>query len=180
MAKNIEDAEASSFLQSKGGTTNHFHNSTIQAVYVCNDFFSAQNGFTRADGLTFPTGPQMPPTMQQTFSPGCITNDLLGRAIKAVQKLFWGQSSYAVIYCTLRDAFHHEFGMRTFEDIIKELSFDLRFDFKCPRNTISSTFYNHNYMKMHIDKWTAKNVKARTMNLVRAFIAAVLELIQNH
>lgn len=178
MKKNIEDAEVSSSMLSKGGTTNHIQNLTVGKLFVCNDYYGQQLDLPQAGSWHFQAGPQMPPTMQQDFSPDCITIDIIGQATKEVQKHFWGQSSYGYLYCVLRDVFHQVFGMKRFEEIIKELTPKLRFDFKCPFNTISDTFYSNKYMKMHIDKWSTQNVKKRVTTLIKAFTEAIYKLIK--
>ena len=164
-------------MLSKGGTTNHIQNLTVQKLFVCNDFNGQQLDLPQASSWHFPAGPQKPPTMQRTFSPDCITIDIIGQATKEVQKHFWGQSSYGYLYCALRDIFHQVFGMKRFEDIIKELSPKYRFDFKCPSNTISDTFYSNKYMRMPISKWAKYNLKDRVMILIDAFVDAIQNLI---
>lgn len=106
-----------------------------------------------------------------------ITRDILGRGIKAVQDMFWGQSSHTVIYCTLRDIFRYDPGITVLEALIQDLHVEYKFDYLCPDNTISSTLYNNRYMRLHIDKWEAHNAKDRIMKLVQAFIAAIRDLI---
>ncbi len=178
MKKNIEDAEVSSSMLSKGGTTNHIQNLTVGKLFVCNDYYGQQLDLPQASSWRFQSGPQKPPTMQRTFSPDCITTDIIGQATKEVQKHFWGQSSYGFLYCVLRDVFHQVFGMTRFEVIINELSTKYHFDFKCPYNTISDTFYSNNYMRMHISKWSTQNVMNRVQVLIDAFIEAIQNLIK--
>ena len=106
---------------------------------------------------------------------GPIGKEVMGRAIKAVQKMFWGQSSYAVIFCAMRDCYHHEDNATLFETEIDELSSDMDFDYPCPTNTISSCFYNNSYLKLSVDKWEENNVKQRSVLLLKSFKNAVEE-----
>lgn len=105
-----------------------------------------------------------------------LTKTELGLAIKAVQKLFWGNSSYAVIFCAVRDLYNHSDNYTLFEDDINDVWEECGLNYPCPPNTIASTFYNNNYLKLHVDKWEANHVKPRSVQLVKAFVSAVEEV----
>lgn len=105
-----------------------------------------------------------------------LTKKELGLAIKAVQGMFWGNSSYAVIFCAARDLYHHSDNYTLFEDDVNEAWKEFGLEYPCPPNTIASTFYNNNYLKLNIDKWEDNNVKPRSLQLVKAFENAVVEL----
>ncbi len=100
----------------------------------------------------------------------------LGEAICAVQGMFWGNSSYAVIFSTLRDCYNHEDNYTLFEDEIGELSAKYQLDYPCPPNTIASTFHNNEYLKLNVDKWEKNKVKQRSIMLYKAFVNAVNDI----
>ena len=104
-----------------------------------------------------------------------ISKEVLGKALQQVQSMFWGQSSYAVIFCVMRDYYKYGDNMTVFEGEINSISQSMKLNYPCPPNTISSSFYNNTYLKMHIDKWEKLNVKPRSILLVRSFIEAVKE-----
>ena len=106
-----------------------------------------------------------------------INLELMGRAIKAVQDRFWGNSSYAVIFCAVRDLYDHADNFTLFEDEVSVLQQELGLEYPCPPNTIASTFYNNSYLKLEVGKWKANNVKQRSILLVEAFKNAVEDLL---
>ena len=103
-----------------------------------------------------------------------VSKEVMGRAILAVQDLFWGQSAYAVIFCAMRDFFNYEDNATLFEGDIDELSSEMKFEYLCPANTISSSFYNNSYLKLHVSKWGINNVKPRSIRLLNEFKDAVV------
>ncbi len=110
-------------------------------------------------------------------APEKISLEVMGRAIKAVQGMFWGKSSYAVIFCAVRDFYGHADNGTLFEDEVSGLYSEMGLDYDCPENTIASTFYNNSYLKLPIKKWKENNVKLRSLQLVNAFKNAVEEQI---
>ena len=105
-----------------------------------------------------------------------LSKEVLGRAIKEVEKLMWGQSSYAVIYCVLRDKFGYGDNATSFENDIMTFSSRLGLQYACPPTTISSAIYNNPYLKLHVDKWQKRGVKPRSLLLAEAFIQAIEDL----
>ena len=75
-----------------------------------------------------------------------LSKEVLGRAIKEVEKLMWGQSSYAVIFCVLRDKFGYGDIATSFENDIMTFSSRLGLQYACPPTTISSAIYNNPYL----------------------------------
>ena len=102
-----------------------------------------------------------------------INKEFLGKALQQVQTLFWGQSSYAVIYCVLRDYYKYGENLSLFEAEMNNLAISLKLDYLCPPNTVSSSFYNNSYLKMHVNKWENHQVKHRSVTLVKAFLEAI-------
>lgn len=107
-----------------------------------------------------------------------ISKEVMAKAIKEVQKMFWGQSSYAVIFCAMRDYFGYGDNASLFEDDIDLLAEDYGFEYLCPANTIASTFYNNDYLKLNVNKWEDNHVRPRSILLVKAFKKAVEALVK--
>jgi hypothetical protein len=104
-----------------------------------------------------------------------VSHEVIGKAIKQVQDMFWGQSSYAVVFCVLRDLYGFGDNASQFEAIVGGLQQQLGFSYACPPNTIASSFYNNSYLKLNVSKWEQQNVKPRCLRLVKAFDKAVEE-----
>ena len=102
-----------------------------------------------------------------------LSREAIGRAVKAVQDQFWGNSSYAIIFCGLRDCFYYTVIASIFESTINELKNVYSLDYACPQNTIYSTFHNNTYLQLPVDKWEANHVKPRSVLLVKAFRTAL-------
>lgn len=105
-----------------------------------------------------------------------ISKEQLGRAIKAVEKHFWGQSAYAIIFCAARDMFDYTDNATFFENDISSVASRLGLHYPCPPNTISSAIYNNPYLKLHVSKWEKQGVKPRSILLANAFVKAVEDL----
>ena len=114
---------------------------------------------------------------QEEKAPEKLSLEVMGRAIKAVQGLFWGKSSYAVIFCAVRDFYGHADNGSLFEEEVAGLYREMGLDYDCPVNTIASSFYNNSYLKLPIRKWEENNVKPRSLQLVREFKNAVEQQI---
>lgn len=105
-----------------------------------------------------------------------ISMELLGKAVKRVQSMFWGQSSYAVIFCAVRDYYNYGENISLFEEEMNGIAQSLRLDYPCPPHTIISCFHNNPYLRLHVSKWENHQVKPRSVNLVKAFVTIVNEL----
>lgn len=79
-----------------------------------------------------------------------------------VRQFFWGDSSWAVVFCVCRDYFEYADNMSKFER-----------DFHCPEGLLSSTFRNNSYMRLHVDKWKENGAMERVLRLVDAYKTAV-------
>lgn len=104
-----------------------------------------------------------------------LSLQVMGQAIKAVQGMFWGKSSYAVIFCAVRDFYGHADNGTLFEKEVTGLFHEMGLEYDCPENTIASSFHNNSYLKLPIGKWEENNVKPRSLKLVREFRNAVDE-----
>ena len=102
-----------------------------------------------------------------------FTHDLLRRIVEGVQELFWAQSSYATIFCTLRDVYAYSISMRGFERIIQTLHATRHFDYACPNNTLATTIRNNGFMRYNTERWERYQVKPKYMKLKQAVINVV-------
>ena len=98
-------------------------------------------------------------------------------AVMNVQSNFWGNSSYAVIFCVCRDYYGYSDNMSQFERNIENLPFLILPKYTCPEGTISNTFKANPYMKMHVDKWESNGAKGRAIVLRDKFIHTVESLV---
>ena len=104
--------------------------------------------------------------------------DIVAKAIQNVQKLFWGNSSYAVLYCVFRDYYSYKGSRSQYEREIGLLHFQVTPLYICTPGVVSSTFSDNRYMELHIDKWADNHAPERTMKLVEGFIKALDEQVK--
>ena len=114
-------------------------------------------------------------TKEMTEGTTELSKEVLGRAIKEVEKLMWGQSSYAVIYSAAIENSYFTGSASEFENIITTIESRMCLQYPCPPNTISSTIYNNPSLKLPIDKWEKHGVKSRSILLAKSFILAIEE-----
>lgn len=100
------------------------------------------------------------PEQEEVFSV-----DKLVESTGQVRQYFWGDSSWAVIFCVCRDCFNYADNMSKFER-----------EFHCPDGLLSNTFRNNTYMRLSIDKWEQNGVKERVLRLVEAYKKAVKKI----
>ncbi len=93
--------------------------------------------------------------------------------IPRVQKYFWGSSSYAVVFCVLRDYTNYPDNASQFEREVRELKYYDDLEYACASGTISNTFISNPYMKFSVDKWDDHNIKDRVRKLRDAIIGAL-------
>ena len=80
-----------------------------------------------------------------------LTDEILVRAIESVSHLMNSHSAWAVIYCVMRDDFGSD-NKSAFERRINGLKFKKKMK-SCPKDTISSTFSNNDYLSKPIETW---------------------------
>lgn len=102
-----------------------------------------------------------------------IAPDVLSRAISDVQSFFWGNSSYAVVFCVCRDCFDYPNNMSQFERVIASLSYQVSPKYLCSEGTISNTLNDNPYMKLPVSKWETNGAKERVLTLRDEFLKAV-------
>ena len=97
-----------------------------------------------------------------------LSDEQMSKVIEKIQTNFWGQSSWAVLYCVCRDNLGMPDNMTKFEQYIHKLTASMELEFPCPTGTIQRTLSNNAYMRFPIDKWKEKesNVMPRVYTLV--------------
>ena len=91
--------------------------------------------------------------------------ELVRKAVKEGASLFWAGSSWAIVYCVLRDCLDYEGGMSEFERNTMNLTLPLGFEHKCRPGKVQRTISNHPYMRLHIDKWKENGASVREIVL---------------
>ena len=102
--------------------------------------------------------------------------DLLFKATMKVQNWFWGNSSYAVLFCVCRDFYGYPNNMSMFENEFSELFNDERLHYKCTPGTIVSAFFNNSFLRLPVEKWNENGAKQRALILAERFKEALSEL----
>ena len=90
-------------------------------------------------------------------------------AMESVQGFMWGQSSYAVLFCVLRDHHNYPNNMSQFEQEADALAAQGRWERRCPAKTISDAFRRNRFLLHHIDDWGNINAPARARMLMQQF-----------
>ncbi len=117
--------------------------------------------------------------VRETLSNSCkgkpkkLQMEIITTAIKQCQCYFWAQSSWAVIYCVLRDYFNGDSNVSKFEREMGNLVREMSFKYPCKKDTVGSTLRNNAYMQKSIKSWTNK----RALKLVEEFKSAMKSLL---
>lgn len=149
--------------KSNGGIVNNFYgniNNYYENHGTINNYGSQQMMKNEAQAVKKDV---MPPT------------DQLIQAVGKVLNMFWGNSSYAVLFCVCRDYFGYPNNMSMFESEFTELFDRLSNDYKCPLGTIGSAFSHNSFLKLHVERWKESGVKQRALQLAYHFKAALSE-----
>lgn len=91
------------------------------------------------------------------------------KAIKGVQSLMWGNAAYGYLFGVCRDDCGYPDNMSLFERDVNEIGEDEHLDYLCPEGTISRTFKNNDFLRLHVDKWKDNGAKKRGLKLVDYF-----------
>lgn len=94
-----------------------------------------------------------------------LDDERLARAIEACQVYFWANSSYAVLFCLLRDKFGMSNNMSMFETKVEQLPYNAKRNYTCPQGTIANAFSNNPIYKHPVSKWKDR-AKPRVMKLL--------------
>lgn len=92
-------------------------------------------------------------------------DEMLARAIENCQQYFWGNSSYAVVFCIYRDVLNMKLNMSAFEKKVEALPYKKKRDYKCPQGTIANAFSDNPIYKDNVDKWGDFNPTPRIIKL---------------
>ncbi len=104
------------------------------------------------------------------------TADQIAKALAKVSDLFWGNSSYAVPFCVLRDCYLYHDNRSEYEREIALMPPTLLPDYVCTPGVVSSTFSDNKYMELNIDRWEMNNAPNRVLRLMEGFKKAMKEL----
>ena len=104
-----------------------------------------------------------------------LSREKLARAIENCQKYFWGNSSYAVLFCVCRDECRMEPNKSAFERMIELLPYTRKRAYNCPAGTLANAFSDNLFYNDRIDKWDAMNVMERVI-ILRDELKKELEL----
>lgn len=104
--------------------------------------------------------------VQQEDASREISPEELARAIESCQEYFWGNSSYAVLFCLQRDVQKKEMSQTAFERMVEMLPYRGKRDFQCPTGTIANAFSDNGFLKYHISKWEGMGAPQRAVTLL--------------
>ena len=96
---------------------------------------------------------------------GLLSKQNLKEVIRDTQKYFWGQASYAVMFCVMRDYFQYAGSMSQFERDVENNIYDFERSYLCPAGTLKMAFKNNDYFSLPIDRWKENGAKERTLTL---------------
>ena len=97
---------------------------------------------------------------------GHLDWNLLARAIENCQEYFWGNASYAVVFCICRDDFEAGYTQTGFEEMVESLSYKKKRDYYCTTGTIANAFSHNPIFKSHISRWEAQGASSRILKLI--------------
>lgn len=95
-----------------------------------------------------------------------FSKEALADVILETQIYFWGNSSYAVLFCLLRDFYGYPDNRTQYEKEIQALPFERKPSFDCTAGVVSSTFSDNPFMKLPIDRWEQNGATNRVIQLV--------------
>ena len=98
-----------------------------------------------------------------------VSKETIAHGIVELQKYFWGNSSYAVVFCVLRDCFEYPDNRSQFEREMTQLLLDEKLSYQCTAGVISSTINDNAYMKLDVSKWAQNGASNRVLQLVEHF-----------
>lgn len=108
---------------------------------------------------------------RQTPAPAdAVTPAHLAKAVESCADYFWGNSSWAVVFCVCRDCCDYRGSMADFERLADSLPLSRPLSYKCTEGTIQKTLSNNPYMQRHVTKWQQLGGKERAL-----LLAEVLE-----
>lgn len=172
MKNENDDAQSSGILVPKKEFSNSFDGAHIKIVIIGGNVFEKSDKSVK-EVMDETYEDEAPKPVRNVSNHCIITREKLGRCIKAVQKHFWGSSSYTVVFCVYRDKFDYKNNMSRFEEEVQVLIEELHLDYSCPKNTISNTVYHNKFMRYSIDKWEECQASKRSKRLVEHILNAM-------
>jgi len=95
-----------------------------------------------------------------------LNEEQLARAIENCQQYFWGNSSYAVLFCLCRDDYKKALSQTGFERMVEMLTYEKRRDYRCSPGTIANAFSDNPIYKLHVDEWEKNGAPQRMLLLL--------------
>lgn len=95
-----------------------------------------------------------------------VSKEQLAHAVENCQEYFWANSSYAVLFCILRDDMKQkDLSMATYERMVELLPYKKPRKRTCPAGTIANAFSDNAIFNSPIDKWDEMKVNQRIIKL---------------
>ena len=94
-----------------------------------------------------------------------LSDGRLARAIECSQAFFWGNSSYAVVFCVCRDDYGMPPNKTAFERRMQQLPFTKKLSHSCTTGTLTNAFSNNRVYDFHVDKWESLQASPRAIKL---------------
>ena len=94
-----------------------------------------------------------------------LDKELLARAIENCQQYFWGNASYAVVFCVCRDNYKTSYTKSDFEEMIEQLPYRQKRSYNCPAGTIANAFSDNPIYNEEISEWEKFNPMKRILKL---------------
>ena len=98
-----------------------------------------------------------------------LDKELFARAVENCQQYFWGNASYAVVFCIYRDDYEADITQTGFEEMVESLSYKKKRDYCCPAGTIANAFRHNPIFKTHISRWASQGASSRILKLINMF-----------
>lgn len=95
-----------------------------------------------------------------------ISDKQLAKAIENCQESFWGNSSYAVVFCLFRDEYQRTMTQAGFEKMVEMLPYTKDRDYMCNPGTIANAFSDNPIFKYHVSKWEENGASQRILKLL--------------
>ena len=105
-------------------------------------------------------------TLSRRQEKACLM-ERVQKAVRECTHLFWAGSSWAVVYCVMRDCYGYEGSVSEFERSARNLSMPMGFEHECSPDKVQRTISNHPYMRVHVDKWEGMGASTREVVLMK-------------
>ena len=107
------------------------------------------------------------------------SDEHLAQAIERCQEYFWGNSSYAVLFCLQRDVQKKEMSQSAFERMVEMLPYRGKRDYQCPTGTIANAFSDNEFFADLLSKKLGQTAHAMPLGrFAGAYGAALLNFLR--